>query len=191
MRLSVSFKTVIGLSTIVVALMLVGFFSLRSAPQATTQESDGDDSARATTLTSKTPEPNKNPEPAEPPPDRTIKELVRTWNQGKAEDIAGMFLSDGSLVIPTGSELRSRDEIAKTISEKRAGLLKETILSNTVEKVSRLDPETAVVQGTYKLDGIKIMGFSTSATGSYVLRQIKREGRWLISRAEITKGGNG
>ena len=135
---------------------------------------------------------NKTPRSADTPaPDGTIEELVRTWNHGDAEDIAGLFTSDGTLIIPTGSQIQSRAEIQKTISEKRAGALKATTLTNTVDEVSRPNSETAVVQGTYKIDGIKIFGFSTSATGSYKLRQIKRHGRWFISRAEVTGRDNG
>jgi len=135
--------------------------------------------------------PSKTSQPAEAPPDGTIKELVRTWNQGNAEDIAGLFTSDGTLIIPTGSQIQSRNEIRKTISEKRAGALKATTLTNTVDEVSRPDAETAVVHGTYKLDGINILGFSTSASGAYQLQQIKRNGRWLISRAKVTGGDQG
>ena len=135
-------------------------------------------------------EKKSTPDQAEMPPDRTIRDLVQTWNQGNPEDIASLFASDGTLIIPTGSQIQSRSEIKKTILEKSAGPLKKTKLTNTVDKVSRPDPETAVVQGTYKLDGIRILGLSTSATGAYVLRQIKREGRWLIARAEVMKGDN-
>lgn len=124
-------------------------------------------------------------ESPETPPDRTIKELVQTWNQGSAEDIARLFMSDGTLIIPSGSQIQSRDEIEKTISEKRAGVLKETTLTNTVDEVTQPAPDTALVHGTYKLDGIKILGVSTSATGSYKLRQVKRNGRWFISKAEL------
>lgn len=181
------------LSILAVALILVVFFSVRFVKKGTA-DSDSKELKGVSTLSSSKPDSDtsdKQKISAEPPPDRTISELVRTWNQGSAEDIAGLFLSDGTLIIPTGSELRSSAEIAKTISEKRAGVLKATTLTNTIEKVSRPDPETAVVEGTYKLDGIKIMGLSTSATGSYTLQQIKRDGRWLISRAELKKGGNG
>jgi uncharacterized protein (TIGR02246 family) len=194
MRVSPSSKSTVIVVGLAVALAAMVFFSLRFVPRETVRGVSGAESTSVPALSTTSLDeniPGKTAGSAEQPPDRTIKELVRTWNQGKAEDIAGLFLSEGTLVFPTGSELRSRAEIAKTISEKHAGALKETTLSNTVEKVSRPDPETAVVQGTYKLDGIKIMGFSTTATGSYVLRQIKREGRWLISRAEVTKGKNG
>jgi uncharacterized protein (TIGR02246 family) len=122
----------------------------------------------------------------ETPPDDTVKKLVRTWNQGKVENIASLFAADGTLIIPTGTSIQSRSEIEKMIAEK--GLLKETTLSNTVDEIARPDAETAIVKGTYQLEGIKILGFSTSATGFYVLRQIKQEGRWLISRAEVNRG---
>ena len=171
---------------VAVALGLVGFFLARFVPKGTALES-----ARTAPTPDLSASGKKVAEPAEPPPDRPIRDLVRTWNQGDAENIARLFIADGTIVMPAGSELRSSAEIAKTISEKRAGVLKQTILTNTVEKVSRPDPDTAVVQGTYKLDGIRIMGLHTSASGSYTLRQVKREGRWFISRAEITKGGNG
>jgi len=77
----------------------------------------------------RTAEEGSSPAQGETPPDDTVKKLVRTWNQGKVENIASLFAADGTLIIPTGS-----------------------------------------------------------ATGFYVLRQIKQEGRWLISRAEVNRG---
>lgn len=136
----------------------------------------------------RTAEESKSRAQGETPPDETVKELVRTWNQGKVESIARFFAANGTLIIPTGTSIQSRSEIEKTIAEKRSGLLKETTLSNTVAEITRPDAETAIVKGTYQLEGIKILGFNTSATGSYVLRQIKEEGRWLISRAEVNRG---
>jgi uncharacterized protein (TIGR02246 family) len=130
-------------------------------------------------------------EPADIPPDRTIKELVQTWNRGSAEEIASLFMSDGALIIPSGSQIQSRDEIKKTLSEKRDGVFKETTLTNTIDEVTQPAPDTALVHGTYKLDGIKILGVSKSATGSYKLRQVKRNGRWFISKAELMGRDNG
>jgi uncharacterized protein (TIGR02246 family) len=181
-RKSLSFFVVLA-----VLLVPIFFLSVRFLPKDTATQHDQIRSH----IPSDTAERPKAHEPAEPPPDRTIKELVHTWNQGNAEDIARLFMSDGTLIIPPGSQIQSRPEIRKTISEKRSGVLKQTRLSNTIDKVLRPDPETAVVQGTYKLDGIKILGFSTSATGSYKLRQVKRQGRWFIARAEVTKGDHG
>lgn len=121
------------------------------------------------------------------PPELAIKELVRAWNHNDTKSIAGLFVHNGVLVIPTGSEIHSRDEIQKTISDQRGGILKETTLTNTVDEVSNPATDSAIVKGTYRIDGIKFMGFDTSANGSYVFRQIKRDGRWLISRAEVMR----
>ena len=132
---------------VVLAVLLARLFlSVRFLPKDTATQHD---QIRSHTP-SDTAARRKAREPAEPPPDRTIKELVHTWNQGNAEDIARLFMSDGTLIIPPGSQIQSRPEIRKTISEKRSGVLKQTRLSNTIDKVLRPDPETAVVQGTYQ-----------------------------------------
>lgn len=122
------------------------------------------------------------------PPDKTVADLVHAWNQGRTNEIAKMFASDGVLIIPAGSQIQSSAEIEKTILERRAGILKDTTLSNTVENVSQSDENRATVKGRYQLEGIKILGFSKSASGSYILHQIRQQGRWLISRAELIKG---
>ncbi len=121
-------------------------------------------------------------------PGNTIQDLVRAWNQGRTNEIAKMFASDGVLIIPARSQIQSRAEIEKAILEGRAGVLKDTRLSNTVENVSQSEVDHATVKGTYQLEGIKIFGFTKSATGSFILHQIKHQGQWLISRAELTKG---
>ena len=169
-------------------LTLIVFFSARFLRKGTADETAGPTSHSEATTGSTSEHStagNESGESTEPPPDKTIAQLVQTWNRGSAEEIATLFASDGTLVIPSGSQIRSRAEIQKTISEKRAGVLKETVLTNTVDEITRPDPNTALVLGTYKLDGIKILGVSTSATGSYKLRQVKHNGRWIISRAEL------
>jgi uncharacterized protein (TIGR02246 family) len=121
-------------------------------------------------------------------PNETAKKLVRAWNRGNSQEVAALFTSDGTLTMPNGSQIQSRSEIAKVIEEKRAGVLSETTLRNTVDEVSEADGKTAVVKGTYQLDGIKVVGFRTAASGTFVLRQTQRDGKWLITKAEIRTG---
>lgn len=120
-------------------------------------------------------------------PEATVKELVLAWNQSDAKNISALFIPNGVLITPTGSEVHSRADIEKTISEQRNGMLKETTLTNSVDDVSHSDADTSVVKGTYQLHGIKLLGFTSTSTGSYVFRQTKRDGRWLISKAELTR----
>lgn len=119
-------------------------------------------------------------------PESTIKKLVQAWNQGDADKIAELFLPDGVLRLPTGSEIKSREEIKNTIAKHHDGVLKETKLTNSIGGVST-GGDKAVVKGNYQLEGIKVLGFSTSATGTYEFHGNKRDGRWLIAKAEVTR----
>jgi uncharacterized protein (TIGR02246 family) len=118
---------------------------------------------------------------------KLVETLVSAWNKNDAETIAKLFLPDAVLITPTGSVIRSRPQIRKRIIDERQGRLKETTLQNTVEDVSLLNDNTAVVKGSYRLDGMKILGFKTAPEGPFILRQKKQQGRWLISRAEILR----
>ena len=119
-------------------------------------------------------------------PETTVKELVQAWNQGDADRIAELFLPDGVLHLPTGSEIKSREQIKNTIAEHHGGFLRETKLTNSIAGVST-DGDKAVVKGHYQLEGIKVLGFSTSSKGSYEFHGTKRDGRWLIAKAELTR----
>ena len=121
----------------------------------------------------------------EPGPESIIKELVQAWNKRDSESIAELFLPDGVLRIPTGSEISSREGIKNTIAKHQNGMLSETTLTNTVEGISKADEDNVVVKGTYQLDGIKILGFSTKSQGTFEFRQTKRDGRWLIKKADV------
>jgi uncharacterized protein (TIGR02246 family) len=118
-------------------------------------------------------------------PESIVKNLVLAWNRGDSEAVAGLFLPDGILIIPTGSVIHSRSAIRKRILDERQGRLKESVLSNTVEDVSLVDANTALVRGKYVLDGMKVMGVKTSPEGSYILRQRKQQGTWKIAKAEV------
>jgi uncharacterized protein (TIGR02246 family) len=119
-------------------------------------------------------------------PESTVKELVQAWNQGNADKIAKLFLPDGVLRLPTGSEIKSREDIKNTIAKHHDGILKETKLTNSIDGVST-DGDNAVVKGNYQLEGIKVLGFSTSSTGTYEFHGTKRDGRWLIAIAEVSR----
>ena len=119
-------------------------------------------------------------------PESTIKKLVQAWNQGNPDKIAELFLPDGVLRLPTGSEIKSREEIKNTIAKHHDGMLKETKLTNSIEGVST-NGDNAVIRGNYQLEGIKVLGLSTSSAGSYEFHGTKRDGRWLIAKAQVTR----
>ena len=78
------------------------------------------------------------------------------------------------------------EEIKNTIAKHHDGMLKETKLTNSIEGVST-DGEKASRQRQLPIGGHKGMGFSTSSTGSYEFHGTKRDSRWLIAEAEVTR----
>jgi len=111
--------------------------------------------------------------------------LVSAWNQHDAEAIAGLFLPDAVLVMPTGNVAKSRSGIRRKLLDEWRGKLRDTTLSHTVEDVAVLDGDTAVVKGRYRLNGLKVFGFDRSPEGAFVFRQKKQHGHWMISIAEL------
>ncbi|HEY5543882.1 MAG TPA: SgcJ/EcaC family oxidoreductase [Candidatus Binatia bacterium] len=113
--------------------------------------------------------------------------LVSAWNQHDAEAIAGLFLPDAVLVMPTGNVAKSRSGIRQKLLDQWSGKLKDTTLSHAVEHVAVLDGDTAVVKGRYRLNGLKVFGFERSPEGAFVFRHKKQQGRWMISKAELAR----
>ena len=121
-------------------------------------------------------------------PNEPARKLVQAWNQGNPKEIANLFTPDAMLTMPNGSKIQSKSEIEKVLVEKREGLLNGTTLSNEIVHVEQIDAKTAVVKGRYQLTGVKILGFSTDAVGTFSLRQLNRDGKWSISKAEVKNG---
>jgi uncharacterized protein (TIGR02246 family) len=118
---------------------------------------------------------------------QVIANVVSAWNENNIEAIARVFLSDGILITPRGSVIRTRSEIRKRISSERQGKLKDTVLTHSITKMSVQDNGTAVVEGIYELKGMKILAIEISPRGSFIAHHRKQEGRWMISKAEFLK----
>ena len=118
---------------------------------------------------------------------KMVESLVSAWNKNDADTMAKFFLPDAVLVTPTGTVVRSRSGIKKRIIDERQGKLKDTILTHAVESVSFPNNDTAVVKGKYQLQGMKLLGMEKSPEGSFTFRQTKREGRWMIAKAEVLR----
>ena len=117
-----------------------------------------------------------------------IAEIVATaWNKNDSEAIARLFLPDATLIMPTGSVVYSRAAIKKRLIDERNGKLKNTILQNTIAGVFFPNKQAAIVQGNYRLHGMKILGVESSPAGRFVFHQSKRQGQWMISKAEILR----
>jgi uncharacterized protein (TIGR02246 family) len=116
----------------------------------------------------------------------SVNTLVTAWNSKNPDRIAGLFQPDAVLVMPSGSETRSRAKIRQRLVSEWQGKLKDSKLSHSVQAIS-LQGNEAVVKGRYRLDGVQILGFATAPEGAFVLRHKKQQGRWMIAKAEILR----
>lgn len=117
---------------------------------------------------------------------KVIETVVNAWNQSDADTIAKQFLPEAVVVLPSGAAIQSRSEIRKRIVEERGGRLQDTTLEKTVESVAFRDDNTAAVKGRYRLKGMTILNlFEISPKGTFVLEQVREQGRWMIARAEL------
>jgi uncharacterized protein (TIGR02246 family) len=117
-----------------------------------------------------------------------VENLADAWNNDDTDALDRLFSQDSVLVPPTGSAVRTREGIKKRLIKERQGRLAGTNLTNSVDRITIVDPNTAVVRGKYHLDGMSLLlGLKTSAQGSFVLRQKKQDGKWMISKAQINK----
>jgi uncharacterized protein (TIGR02246 family) len=118
---------------------------------------------------------------------KMVESLVSAWNKNDADTMAKFFLPDAVLVTPTGAVVRSRSAIKKRIIDERQGKLKDSTLTHAVESVSFPNNNTAVVKGKYQVQGMKLLGMEKSPEGSFTFRQTKRQGRWMIAKAEVLR----
>lgn len=122
---------------------------------------------------------------------RTVENLVWAWNRKDPEMLAALFLPDAVLVMPSGKVARSRTVIQQRMLDEWRGKLKETTLTHAVDAVSFQGRDVAVVRGRYRLDGVTILGFETEPEGSFIFRQERQRGRWMIAKAELLRGRAG
>ena len=116
----------------------------------------------------------------------SVEHLVSAWNEKDSDMIAKLFLPDAVLVMPTGTVTRSRNSIRQRLIAEWRGKLKDSRLNHLVEAIS-LQGSDAVVKGTYRLEGMSILGVDAAPEGPFVLRHRKQQGRWMIAKAEILR----
>lgn len=114
---------------------------------------------------------------------RLVESLNSAWNQNDADRVVELFHPDATLELPTGAVTRSRSGIKQRILAEWAGKLKDTRLDYAVQEIALVGRDTALVKGTDRLDGLKVLGVDKWPGG--VFRHNKHANRRLISRAEV------
>jgi len=64
-------------------------------------------------------------------------------------------------------------------------LLANPVTALPAHTAANTNRQDRIVKGNYQLLGMRILGFETSPTGTFIFHQRKQQGRWMILKAEI------
>lgn len=109
-------------------------------------------------------------------------EFVAAWSAGDAPAIGESFAVDGDSLSPDGELFSGRDQVVNRYAELFEGMYKDTTLTLTTTSIRFLQPDVAVVDGSYEIDGMKDAEGNDLPTikGIYMNVSVKEGERWLI-----------
>ncbi|HZL34549.1 MAG TPA: SgcJ/EcaC family oxidoreductase [Tepidisphaeraceae bacterium] len=112
------------------------------------------------------------------------KEFSETWAKHDAKAVAAFYTTGGEIVTGTGTTMSGRDEIEQGLGDAFEHGLKDTTITETVEKVRLIKPDVAIVDSQAQLKGGDI---AEGRDFHLVSVLVKKDGKWLTetSRAVV------
>ena len=115
--------------------------------------------------------------------------FTEAWNRHDARAMAQMWALEGDHYEPDGRSAEGRDAVELLFREEQATAFKDSKLELTVDTVWFITPNVALVNGSYKIDGVRIPeGKQISIRKGHLTSVLLKEGgRWWVaaSRAMI------
>lgn len=88
-----------------------------------------------------------------------LREMQKTfdaaWSAGDAKTMAALWAADGDSIGPDGSVASGRAEIENGFAEILVGMYKGTTMSGGATSIRFIQPDVALVDGTFEISGIK------------------------------------
>jgi uncharacterized protein (TIGR02246 family) len=105
------------------------------------------------------------------------------WNAGDAQAIANLWTLDGDSIGPEGFVSNGRNEVQIRYAQGFEGVYKGTNVSITTSSIRFLQPDVAVVDGTYEITGIKDADGNDmpNIKGLFTNISVKEGDSWLIT----------
>lgn len=102
------------------------------------------------------------------------------WGDAKA--VAEIWAVDGDSRGYDGVMYSGRDQVEKRYTELFEGIYKDTTIALTTSSIRFLQPDVAVVDGSFEVQGMKDADGNDlpAVTGNYMNVSIKEGDRWLI-----------
>ena len=111
-------------------------------------------------------------------------DFAAAWQRGDAVAVADLFSEDGDTMVPSG-RFAGREEIRRYYQESFTGMFKDTSLAVTTTTIRFLEPDVALVNGTFEINGLKdAAGVAVEPMkGFYSNVAVKSGGAWRIVSA--------
>lgn len=108
------------------------------------------------------------------------KELEAAWEKHDAKSVAELFTKDGDVITAKGEKLEGREGIEQSLADGFSGDLKDTTLSEDVQKVRVIKPDVALVDADGELKGTdnprRFHVFSV---------MLKQDGKWVWETTRV------
>jgi uncharacterized protein (TIGR02246 family) len=110
-----------------------------------------------------------------------------TWNRHDASALGGMWTFDGDHLEPDGTLAKGRKAVSELLKRQHDTVFKETNLSLSITDVWFLAREVALIDGGYKIDGIKTPdGTAVPArSGHLTAILLKERDQWWIAASRL------
>jgi uncharacterized protein (TIGR02246 family) len=112
------------------------------------------------------------------------KEFVAAWDKHDAKAFAEFYADDADLVTAKGDTFTGKSGIEQLLTDAFQGDLKDTTLTESVEKVRLIKPDVAIVDSEVQ---IKRGGNDEGVKFHVVSVLVKHDGKWLTQTTRSIK----
>ena len=112
-----------------------------------------------------------------------IPQFTAAWSRGDAQAIAGLFASDGDLIIPTGNVFSGRESITAFYASVLTQGYRGSKGTGEIARIRFVQPGVAVGDGTWSITGARDRAGQVAAPerGVFTFVAVKQDGKWRIS----------
>jgi uncharacterized protein (TIGR02246 family) len=111
---------------------------------------------------------------------QVAQDFTAAWGDAKA--IGELFAADGDAISLDGQLYSGRDQVVRRYADLFEGIYKDTTVALATTSVRFLQPDVAVVDGSFEIQGMKDADGNDipTMTGMYMNVAVKEGDRWLI-----------
>ncbi|HYC21733.1 MAG TPA: SgcJ/EcaC family oxidoreductase [Candidatus Bathyarchaeia archaeon] len=119
--------------------------------------------------------------------ENTIRKLyadfTAAWNKHDPKTMAGFWAIDGDHMEPDGRHAKGKQEVERLFTEEQKTVFKDSTINLTIETVWFPDAETALIDGTYTLSGVKDLqgGDVPTRRGHLTAILIREDNDWRVA----------